>query len=168
MARPKNKNELIQAAEKNYQALLDLIDTMTEAEQNGIFPFEDRDRNVRDVLAHLHEWHEMMNQWYKVGMQGEKPDMPKKGYTWKTTPELNLAIWRQYQDTSLPTAKTLLAKSHTRMMRLIESHNNEELFTKKYYPWTNSTSLGSYLVSATASHYDWALKKIKKYHRRLV
>ena len=39
---------------------------------------------------------------------------------------------------------------------------DEELFTKKKYHWTGSTSLGSYLVSATSSHYDWALKLIRK------
>lgn len=26
-----------------------------------------------------------------------------------------------------------------------------------------ATNLGSYCVSATASHYDWAMKKIKKH-----
>ena len=30
------------------------------------------------------------------------------------------------------------------------------------YHWTATTSLGSYLVSATSSHYDWALKLIRK------
>ncbi|HOP45228.1 MAG TPA: ClbS/DfsB family four-helix bundle protein, partial [Flavobacteriales bacterium] len=38
----------------------------------------------------------------------------------------------------------------------------EELFEKKRYRWTGSTSLGAYLVSATSSHYDWALKLIQK------
>lgn len=36
-----------------------------------------------------------------------------------------------------------------------------ELFTKRLYSWTGSTSLGAYLVSSTSSHYDWG-KKVKR------
>jgi hypothetical protein len=46
-------------------------------------------------------------------------------------------------------------------MGIIEKHTDEELFTKKKYAWTGTTSLGSYLISATSSHYDWGLKTIK-------
>ncbi|WP_077550546.1 ClbS/DfsB family four-helix bundle protein [Rodentibacter genomosp. 2] len=40
--------------------------------------------------------------------------------------------------------------------------NFERLFTKKYYSWTESTSLGSHIISFTSSHYEWALRIIKK------
>lgn len=167
MARPKTKEELVRVSEKNYQALKKLIRGMTTEQQHGTFSFEDRDRNVRDVLAHLHEWHNMMANWYETGNRGEKPSMPKKGYSWKTTPALNQAIWEHYQETELEEAKQLLEDSHAKMMRIINSHSDEELFTKKYYKWTNTTSLGSYLISATSSHYDWAIKKIRKYSKML-
>ena len=32
---------------------------------------------------------------------------------------------------------------------------------KKKYEWTGTTSLGSYFISATSSHYDWGLKTVK-------
>ena len=44
----------------------------------------------------------------------------------------------------------------------IERFSNDELFSKKYFDWTGTTTLGSYCVSATSSHYDWAIKDIKK------
>jgi hypothetical protein len=62
---------------------------------------------------------------------------------------------------SLTESLKLLRKSHKTMMKIIESHTDEELFTKKKYGWTGTTSLGAFLVSATSSHYDWALKTIK-------
>ncbi len=49
--------------------------------------------------------------------------------------------------------------------KIIESFTNEELFTNKYFPWTGTTSVGSYCVSSTSSHYDWAIKKINKHKR---
>ncbi len=32
-------------------------------------------------------------------------------------------------------------------------------FSKKVYKWVGGSTLGSYFVSATSSHYDWAIKK---------
>jgi len=119
-------------------------------------------RNIRDVLAHLHHWHLMMIEWYNTGMKGENPEMPAKGYTWRTTPEFNKFIQKQYSTMELPSVKKLLKQSYLDLQNTIASHTNKELFEKQYYKWTGSTSLGSYLTSSTSSHYDWALKLIKK------
>ena len=95
-------------------------------------------------------------------MKGNKPDMPAKGYTWKMTPELNKAIQKKYNKLSFDKVKKLLENSFTRVQNVIKMHSNEELFQKKQFNWTGTTSLGAYLVSATSSHYDWAYKLIKK------
>ena len=47
-------------------------------------------------------------------------------------------------------------------MRLIDTFSDEQLFTKNIFSWTGSTTIGSYCVSVTSSHYDWAIKCIKK------
>jgi hypothetical protein len=38
---------------------------------------------------------------------------------------------------------------------------HDELFAEKVLKWTGNSLLGAYCVSVTASHYDWAMKKIK-------
>ena len=162
MARPKSKTELLALSRENFEKLMRFIDEMTTEEQHKEFPGGTMNRNIRDVLAHLHHWHLMMLNWYKVGMAGEKPDMPAKGYTWKTTPELNKWIWEHYRKTDLNEVKKQINTSFRDIRNIIKPHTNEELFEKKRYKWTGTTSLGSYLVSATSSHYDWALKLIKK------
>lgn len=55
MARPQSKSELIQLSTENYQKLKKLISSFSDAERIGKFPFEDRDKTIRDVLAHLYE-----------------------------------------------------------------------------------------------------------------
>tara|TARA_R100000005_G_C4885969_1_gene135220 strand:+ start:47 stop:544 length:498 start_codon:yes stop_codon:yes gene_type:complete len=162
MPRPKTKTELLNLSQQNFKKLFDFIDAFDAAEQNSEFPEGTMNRNIRDVLAHLHHWHLMMLEWYEVGMAGNKPEMPAKGYTWKTLPALNLVIWEKYNQTTLEEAKNLVQKSHGQLLKVIESHSNEELFEKMRYKWTGSTSLGAYLISCTSSHYDWALKLIKK------
>ncbi len=162
MPRPKTKPELLHLSAENFNKLLDFIEQMNEVEQGKEFPPGTMNRNIRDVLMHLHHWHLMMLEWYKIGMTGNKPDMPAKGYTWKTTSQLNKWILDHYQDFTLDQAKKSFITSHKEVRKIIENHSNEELFEKKRYKWTGSTSLGAYLISATSSHYDWAFKLIKK------
>ncbi|MGV0923698.1 ClbS/DfsB family four-helix bundle protein [Empedobacter tilapiae] len=160
MARPTTKEELLHLSQANYKKLNDLIESISDP--NKEFHEGTMNRNIRDVLAHLHHWHLMMLNWYEVGMKGEKPEMPAKGYSWKDTPELNKEIWKKYQKVDFNETKSLFNDSYQDIQKIIEKHTNEELFEKKKYKWTGTTSLGSYLISATSSHYDWAIKLIKK------
>lgn len=88
-------------------------------------------------------------------------------YSWKTYGAMNVEIWKRHQNTPLITAKQLLQDSHQKVMSMADKFTNEELFTKKYFPWTGTTDLGSYFVSTTASHYDWAIKKIKLHCKKV-
>lgn len=162
MPRPKTKDELLELSQKNYVLLNELVDSYSAEEQTAEFPKGTLNRNIRDVLAHLHHWHLMLLDWYEIGMKGEKPVMPAEGYTWKTVPELNRVIREKYKNVALNEVRAKLNQSYQQVQKIIETHSNEELFEKKRYKWTGSTSLGSYLVSATSSHYDWAYKLIKK------
>lgn len=167
MSRPTTKEALAEASVTGFHLLLVEVETIPADLRGTEFPFEGRDRTIRDVACHLHEWHELMLGWYDIGMRGDKPDIPAVGFTWRTTPELNRELWAQHQATSLEAALQLLAKSHEEVHNLILRHTDEELFTKRLYAWTGSTSLGAYLVSSTSSHYDWGLKKVKKLRRHL-
>ena len=163
MARPTTKTDLVQAASEQYAKMWILIEKMTEEEQAAAFLFEDRDKNLRDILVHLYEWHQLLLRWVESNQQGEaKPFLPAP-YNWKTYPQMNVGFWEKHQGTPYAAAKEMLAESHTQVMVLMEGFTNEALFAKKHFSWTGTTTLGSYCVSATASHYDWAMKKIKRH-----
>jgi len=78
-----------------------------------------------------------------------------------------MKFWVKHQSTPYEDAKKMLLQSHKEVLALIEGFSNEELFEKQYFKWTGTTSLGSYCVSATSSHYDWAIKKIKRQIKKL-
>jgi hypothetical protein len=164
MPRPTNKKELLELAEINFNKLLEFIEELPDELKAKIYKndeLNDRDKTIADVICHLHEWHLMMENWYKVGMSGKKPAIPAEGYTFQTLPKLNHKIWEKYKGTELKKAVTIFKKSYKDVIALIGKHNDEELFTKKKYEWTGTTSLGSYFISATSSHYDWGLKTVK-------
>jgi len=164
MARPTTKQSLIVAANGEFEKLWKLIDSLPEEKQNATFAFEDRDRNIRDVLVHLHEWHQLLLKWIRSNRAGNVANFLPDPYNWKTYPQMNVEFWKKHQSTPLTEAKTVLKTSHSEAMQVIDSFSDEELFTKKYFPWTGTTSLGSYCISATSSHYDWAMKKIKQHN----
>ncbi len=165
MAVPKTKNELFQQSQDNYQKLIALIESFSEEQQLAEFAPGTMNRNIRDVLAHLYHWHLMFLDWYSIGMKGQKPEMPAKGYTWKETKKLNNDIWEKYRNYQLKEIKGSLDKTHSKLQSIIVKHHEQELFEKKRYPWTGSSSLATYIRSNSLSHYHWAYKLIKKAHK---
>lgn len=162
MSRPTNKEQLLNLSQGNYRRLIDFIDALPEKDSTKEFPAQYMNRNVRDVLAHLHHWHLLMLDWYKTGMAGQVPLMPAEGYSWKTLPELNKMVNEKYSREKLQDVRKMFDGSFLQLQQIIARHTDDELFTKKKYKWTGTTSLAAYLISATSSHYDWGLKLIKK------
>jgi hypothetical protein len=175
MSRPTTKTDLIEAANTQFDKLWQVINSMTEDEQSAEFNFSadflkkqkeahwGRDRNLRDVLTHLYEWHQLLLNWVKSNQNGEpKPFLPAP-YNWKTYSQMNAGFWEKHQATTYESACEMLKDSHAEVMASIETFSNDELFSKRHFSWTGTSTLGSYCVSATSSHYDWAMKKIKRH-----
>ncbi len=175
MARAINKEELLTSANKNFNKLWDLINSMPEHCLNTPFDFSadekkkeahwTRDNNLRDVLIHLHEWHLLLIKWIESNKAGENKAFLPESYNWKNYGELNIKFWEKHQGTTLEESKELVMDSHKKSLELIQNFTTDELFTKGYFNWTGSTSLGSYCVSALPSHYDWAIKKLKAHFK---
>lgn len=171
MSRPATKTDLLDAAANQYQKLNTIISGLSEKELTTEFDFSDnekkkeahwkRDKNLRDVLIHLYEWHRLLLNWVHANQNGDyRPFLPDP-YNWKTYGNMNVAFWEKHQGTSLEEAKEMLERTHKEVLQLADTFSNEELFSKGVYKWAGGNALGSYFVSVTASHYDWAVKKLK-------
>ncbi len=175
MSRPRTKTDLLATATSNYEKLNTIIIGLTEKEISTSFDFLGdekkkeahwkRDLNLRDVLIHLYEWHQLLINWVRSNQNGDKQPFIPTPYNWKTYGEMNLEFWQKHQSTSLEDAKAMLEKSHAEVLKLAEAFTNEELFSKGVYKWVGGSTLGSYFVSVTASHYDWAIKKLKAHKK---
>lgn len=156
----KNEKEiLLENSDKTFKALLEIIESVPSRKRSISVETVERDKNFRDVIMHLYEWHAMLERWYREGMDGDLPFMPAPGYKWNTLKQLNMEIWENYQDITLNQALNKLKLSHERVMELIKNHTNEEIMTKKYYKWTKTSNLYIYFAANTSQHYTWAIKK---------
>ena len=175
MARPQTKEDLLIAAKENYEKLNTLIAKMSDEQLTTPFDFSKdekkkeahwkRDKNLRDVLIHLYEWHQLILNWVESNQKGEEKPFIPQPYNWRTYGDMNVEFWKKHQNTSLEDATKALQKSHKEVLKLAENFTNEELFSKKVYKWVGGSTLGSYFVSATSSHYDWAIKKLKAHQK---
>lgn len=161
MPRPTTKADLIQAANEQFAKLWTLIGEMSDEEKSADIVPNERDKNVRDVLVHLYEWHCLLLNWIRSNTNRNPAPFLPAPYNWKTYPQMNVVFWEKHQNTSYTDAETMLKKTHKEVLALIETFSNEALFSKGTFDWTGTTTLGSYCVSATSSHYDWAIKDIK-------
>lgn len=160
MSRPTTRAELLERSRAEFDELMEAVEGI---EPERRLSASDYPRgSVKDMLAHLDAWHRMFLEWELVGRSGEVAAMPAPGHTWKTTPELNMEIDARRKDDPWDAVVASLRDSHTQVVDVIGSYGDDELFEKKRYRWTGSTSVGSYAVSATTSHYDWAMKHFKR------
>ena len=120
---------------------------------------------MRDVLVHLHEWHRLLIDWVDANLAGAARAFLPDGYMWTTYAPVNVAFRDLHAGTTVREVLDLVTSWRARVRALIEDRTDEELFTKKYFPWTGTTSLGAYCVSATSSHDEWAMKKIRRHAR---
>lgn len=176
MARPKTKKDLIEAANLKFEMLWNIIDSTPNNVLKSEFDFTDdikkkeahwkRDKNLRDILTHLYEWHQLLLNWVKANISGNKSNFLPSPYNWKTYGDMNQELWKKHQNTKIEDAIKIFKKSHESVLKMIQPFSNDELFIKKHFDWTGTTTLGSYCVSATSSHYEWAIKKLKEHIKK--
>jgi len=121
--RPTTKNDLMTAAKENYEKLNLLISKMTSEELNTPFDFSKdkkkkeahwrRDKNLRDILIHLYEWHKLVLNWVRSNQKGEEKSFIPEPYNWRTYGDMNVEFWKKHQNTSLEEAtKALQMKNY--------------------------------------------------------
>ncbi|WP_404468409.1 ClbS/DfsB family four-helix bundle protein [Sutcliffiella horikoshii] len=86
---------LLLDSDKNFNLLLEVIETVPSSKRGISIETQERDKNFRDVLMHLYEWHAMLERWHREGINGDTPFMPAPGYKWRDIGLLNMRIWEK-------------------------------------------------------------------------
>lgn len=163
--RPTTRAQLLEQAETEFTRVFDAVEAVPASHRE--IPGACEAWSVKDLLAHLDAWHGMFLSWEEAGSSGAKPEMPAPGFSWSDTPALNARLQQQTADDGWDDVVARLQRSHEAALGVISSYGNDDLFTKRRYAWTGSTSVGSYAVSATSSHYAWASKLIRAWSKSI-
>jgi hypothetical protein len=117
--------------------------------------------SVKDILAHLHEWHCMALRWYEFGLTGQRDAIPAA----KDIPPLNKRIYEKHKDRPLKEVVAAFEGSHGKIMGLIDSLSGKQLLTPGYFKWARDNPLTTYLGPNTCSHYRWAIRHIRRWKK---
>ncbi|MFA4953837.1 MAG: isochorismatase family protein [Patescibacteria group bacterium] len=160
MPKPINRQQLLDEAQKEYEALGKQVASFTPEEM--VRPGVIGVWSIKDILAHLLEWQRMYMGWYEAGLRGQKPATPAKGYNWSELPALNQDIYERYKNAQLDAVRSQLEASHKHMLDGVGPLPEDELFTPGRHKWTGISTLAAYVNSCTGAHYRWARTGIRR------
>ena len=142
-ARATTKPDLINAANEQFEKMWKLLDAMSDDEKNAIFDFDDtikqkeahwkRDKNLRDVLVHLYEWHQLLLNWVTANQSGEEKPFIPAPYNWKTYGQMNVGFWEKHQLTTLHNSIEMVKESHRSVIKMIDGFSNDYYWYCKSY-----------------------------------
>ncbi len=117
MPRPQTKADLLSASEKEREALDQFLSTLTPDQMTA--PGALGDWSVKDVLAHLYAWEQMVLGWLAATRRGKTPHVPAEGYKWSQLPALNEEIRLEHSDRPLEEVVKLYKESYRQIMDTI-------------------------------------------------
>jgi len=160
MSKPTTKEQMLEEIDQERNALEEFLRSLTPDElvrPNILGPW-----SVKDVMAHLLEWEQMLLGWYKAGLRGKLPEKPAPGFKWNQLPELNQQIYEKYCDQSLQEVQRQFRASYRQIIKTLHGLPEEDLFTPKRFAWTERHALLAFILPNTSSHYRWARTEMQK------
>lgn len=166
LATLKTKDDLIAEIQKERTTL----DTIVQKVPSDIInvPGACDDWSVKDILAHIWEWQNMMIKWYEDGISGKQVHTPKEGYTWAMVKELNHAIYEQHKNDRLEDIQKGISDCETKIIEILKKLDDQEIFEKGKFSWIGNGKFVSFVRPCTAGHYRWGRKLISAWLKKRV
>lgn len=165
MGKRLSKQDLLKEISVETNKLDSLLEKLTAAQmvESGVTP---GGWSVKDILAHLIGWQQMILSFHKAEMRGEIPEVPGHGLTWRDTPKLNSMICAEFKDVPLDEILKTFRASHKEMLQLVDDVLDNDFTKVRRFQWLGpSWTVSDYVRAETASHYKWAGNHIKKWIR---
>lgn len=165
MAVPTNKDELLKAIVASYNrlktellAIPEELTTLPELEGHSKGTF----MSINHLLSYLIGWGELVLKWNQKKDNNEPVDFPDTGYKWNELGKLAQKFYEDYKDDSFNTLNQKLNNTVERILLLIESKSDKELYELSWYgKWTR----GRMIQFNTSSPYANARARIRKWQK---
>ena len=163
MAVPTTKAELLAAIETTYAKLIKELQTIP-APLTAAPTLEGHSKgeqmSVRDLVAYLIGWNELVLKWHERSAAGELLELPEAGYGWNELGRLARKFYEDYASLSYAELLERLALAKLRIVRLIEDHSDHDLYGA---PWYRSYTMGRMIQFNTSSPYANAQGRLRKW-----
>ncbi|MGX5695959.1 ClbS/DfsB family four-helix bundle protein [Agromyces soli] len=120
-----------------------------------------RDRDLQDVVNHLHAWHVLLLGWLDAIAAGRAPAYPAEGRGWAQLDELNRELRDTYRVREFDTAWRRLQTSHVGVLARVGALDEAELFDAARFAWLGGSPLAEPVHECLGGHYAWAVETIE-------
>jgi hypothetical protein len=111
------------------------------------------DWSIKDILAHITEWEQLMVGWTQETLRGETPNRPAPGSTWDDLDQLNERLFQKNKSKGLDEVLTSFYDHYPKMYDLITSLSDEDLMKPDQFEWRNGDPLWHMVAANTWWHY---------------
>ena len=136
--------------------------TIARIEDNQATVKDEDDTSIKDVVAHRAHWVELYLGWYRDGQANRDVYFPARGYKWNQLKAYNRELRNAQSDLSWPDAIALLDSTHQKLLDLITSMSDAELYGAPMKGAHNDWTAGRWAEASGSSHYRSAAKYIRK------
>lgn len=165
MAIPQNKAELLLAINSGYDRLARDLTTIPEdltAEASVEGHAKGTLMSVRDLVSYLIGWNELVLKWHARKRAGETVDFPETGFKWSELGPLARKFYGDYSELRFPELLGRLADAKARIVALVESHTDTELYGA---PWYEKYTMGRMVQFNTSAPCANARGRLRKWKR---
>ena len=133
-----NKKELINEINKRAKLFIDEFEKITDESKDTLV--EGVDRSPAQMIAYQLGWMKLVLSWEEKEKKGGKVVTPKEGYKWNKLGDLYKSFYEEYKDCSMGKLITEFNISVEKIIDLVESYTEKELFETGARQWASSTS----------------------------
>ncbi|MEQ8656243.1 MAG: ClbS/DfsB family four-helix bundle protein [Hyphomicrobiales bacterium] len=159
-----DKDELRAVTEKEFAKLIKLLDGLDEELANRLDA--DDGVSIKQVIGHRVHWLDLFFGWYEDGKAGGDVQTPAPGYKWNQLKPYNAEVYQAAAQQSWFHVLNALKERNAAFLAFIDGLENDVLYAKHIYSWTNDWTLGRWAESSGPSHYRSAAKFVRKVMRQ--
>ena len=111
------------------------------------------DWSVKDTLAHLSAWEQLMLGWVQTSLDGGTPDRPTPGESWDDMDLYNERLRQAQEDRPLDEVLAGFHASHQQVLEMLNGLREADLFEPQRYAWRRGDPLWHMVAANTWWHY---------------
>lgn len=143
------KEQLLEQIEQEWQMLADLIEPL-DAEVMAE-PVLANGWSVKDTLAHIMSWEQLLIGWLGDSLAGATPERPFTSDDW--VDRVNERVHSDHLHVPLDEVRDAFTTSHEEVVERVATLTADDLFDPERFPWLQGTPLWRMVAQNTCWHY---------------
>lgn len=132
-----NKQALIDEITKRAKLFIDEFRSINNLDKDMLV--DEVDRSPSQMIAYQLGWMNLIVSWEQDNKDGKEVITPSPDYKWNNLGGLYQSFYNQYADHSIETLLNMFERDVHKIIQLVESYDDKELFEQGGRQWATTT-----------------------------